>query len=123
MQGVGSSSLALLVRSRPHTDRETRSRPDLALAAAALDFRVEVYFIGSALMQLAAELDSAAALLPAGYRAWAAVTELSEACFFADAAWLERLEGQGIDFIVPVHGLGTDSMRQRWRECAHVVVV
>lgn len=120
---VESPRLALLVRSRPHTSRETRAQPDLALAAAALDYRLEVYFLGGAVLQLARERDSAAAMLPPGYRAWAAVGELSEARFFGEAAYVQRLEEQGIGLLVPVDGLPPAVMSRRWRDCDHVVAL
>ena len=123
MAGAESPRLALLVRSAPHRHRETRAEPDLALASAALDYRLEVYFLGHAVMQLASGKANSEALLPAGYRAWAAVPELSDARFFAEAGCLGRLEGQGVEWVLPVEKLDTESMRLRWRNCDHVMVL
>lgn len=115
--------LALLVRGAPHRHRETRAEPDLALASAALEYQLEIYFLGKAVMQLAAGKRCADALLPAGYRAWAAVPELSAARFFAETGWLDPLEEQGVELEFPVERLDAESMRLRWRGCDHVMVL
>jgi sulfur relay (sulfurtransferase) DsrF/TusC family protein len=115
--------LALIVRTRPHRHRETRAELDFALAAAAMDCKVEVYFMSGALLQLASVMDSAKALLPGGYPAWAAVPDLSETRFYADESSLQRFRDDGLKWIHPVEALDADTMRQRWRRCDRVVVI
>lgn len=115
--------LALIVRTRPHRHRETRAELDFALAAAAMDCTVEVYFMGGALLQLASVTDSEKALLPAGYPAWAAVPDLAETRFYADESSLQRFRDDGLHWIHPVEALDADTMRRRWRRCDRVVVI
>jgi sulfur relay (sulfurtransferase) DsrF/TusC family protein len=117
------SGLALIVRGHPWQHRAARADLDLALAAAAMDFGLDVYFLGEALMQLAADRDSETALLPPGYRAWAALPELAEARFYAEREWLDRCADAAIELILPVSALSADQMQARWRRCRHVLVV
>lgn len=116
-------SLALIVRQRPYRGRAARAEVDLALAAAALDCRLEIYFLGAALLQLAAARDSAAALLPGGYRAWAALPELTPTALFAEREWLKRCERDAIPLMLPVQALGAADMQSRWRGCGHCLVL
>lgn len=115
--------LALIVRGRPFGRRAPRADLDLALAAAAMDFDLEVYFLGEALLQLAAERDSAAALLPPGYRAWAALPGLAAVRVFGELEWLQRCERGGIELTMPVEALSPEQMRAGWRRCRHAMVV
>jgi sulfur relay (sulfurtransferase) DsrF/TusC family protein len=114
--------LALIVRGRPYARRAPRADLDLALAAAALDFRLEIYFLGDALLQLAAERDGAAAGLSPGYRAWAALPDLTDVRVFGEREWLERCTRNGIDLLLPVEGLDSGQMRAGWRQCRHALV-
>ncbi len=61
-----------------------------------MDFTLEVYFLGSALMQLAEDRDGKAAMLPAGYRAWAALPDLAEVAVFAEPEWLRHCDRAAI---------------------------
>lgn len=115
--------LALLVDTGPYLSRESRAEADLALAALSLDFEVEVYFSGDAILQLARDKAGTGALLPAGYKAWSALPELGQVRVFAESGWLSRCERLGIELFLPVEGLGFVSMKQRWRNCDHVVVL
>jgi sulfur relay (sulfurtransferase) DsrF/TusC family protein len=123
MESVGERRLALIVRGAPYGRRAPRADLDLALAAAALDFELEVYFVGEALLQLAAERDGTAAWLPPGYRAWAALPDLSEVRMYGELEWLQKCERSGIELAVPVKGLDPDQMRSGWRSCRHALVV
>ena len=62
-------TLGLLVARPPYAARAPRAELDLALAAAALDYRLEIYFLGSAVLQLADDRGAEPAMLPSGYRA------------------------------------------------------
>ena len=116
-------SLALIVRRWPYSGRAARAEVDLALAAATLDFRLEVYFLGAALLQLAVGRDSSAALLPAGYRAWAALPELAPTALFAERDWLKRCERDALTLMLPVQALSAADMQSRWRGCGHCLVL
>lgn len=118
-----SACLALIVRGQPWHRRAARADLDLALAAAAMDYGLEVYFLGGALLQLAADRDSESALLPPGYRAWAALPELAEMRLYAEREWLKRCERAAIELILPVRAVSADEMQAGWRRCRHVLVV
>lgn len=115
--------LGLLVKSGPYGGRESRAELDMALAAASLDFTVEVYFLGDAVMQLADGRSGDMARLPAGYRGWAALPELGEVAIFAESAWLRRCDRLGIELVLPAEGVGFARMKQNWRQCDQVVVI
>jgi sulfur relay (sulfurtransferase) DsrF/TusC family protein len=119
----GRERLALLVRGRPYRLRAARADLDLALAAAALDFDLDLYFLGAALLQLAASRDSAAALLPAGYRAWGALPDMTGMRAYGERDWLERCARHSIELVLPVQGLDADEMRGRWRQCRRALLL
>lgn len=115
--------LALLVRNHAYRRRASRAELDTALAAAALDLRVEVYFLGRSLLQLAARRDPAPALLPAGCRGWSALPDLAEVEIFAERGWLQRCSDEGIDLLLPVQALGPTEMAERWRACDRALLL
>lgn len=119
----GDKHLAVLVTTGPYQGRVARSELDFALTAVSLDFRVEVYFLGNALLQLATARDPAPALLPSGYRGWAALPELGDAHFFAERDGLARCRDLAIELVAPVTGLGPQDMRQAWRRCRYSVLL
>jgi len=121
--GNRRSSLALVVKSQPYEHRAARADLDLALAAAAMDFELEIYFLGNAVLHLAADRETSGALLPAGYRAWAALPELTGTGVFAELAWLEYCRAGGLELVMPVEGLPPDILKTRWRQCRHVMVI
>jgi len=123
MAHAGKQSLALIVRDPPFAQRAARADLDVALAAAALDFRLEIFFLGKAVMQLAHERDCHAAMLPVGYRAWAALPELAEVRMYAEPAWLERCERRMIPLLLRLEPLSTAEMSVRWRRCQQVMMI
>ena len=118
-----SSSLALIVRGAPYERRVARSDLDIALAAAALDITISVYFQGCSVMQLAAKRNVSEALLPAGYRAWAALPDLSGARIYAEQNWLDLCRTAGLDLVLPVTAMSEPDMKRYWRNCDHVLVL
>lgn len=117
------TSLALLVQSRPYEHRASRSSPDQALAAAAMDFELHVYFAGAAILQLASRRDCEAALLPPGYRAWAALPELAETVVYGEAAWLDYCRRMKTELVLPALALSRKQMVTDWRRHDHVLVI
>ena len=117
------SRLALIIRGHAYRRRAPRADLDFALAAAAMDFDLELYFLGNSLLQLAAERDGRAALLPGGYRAWAALPEMAAAEWYAEQQWLDRCEQSGIQLILPVRGRTAAEMRAGWQRCRHVLLL
>jgi sulfur relay (sulfurtransferase) DsrF/TusC family protein len=123
MAGAGGNSLALIISSQPYSNRSARSDMDVALAAAALDFRLEVFFLGSAVLQLAEEKEPQGALLPPGYRAWASLPELAEIHVCAEKFWIDYCDHNGIVLLMPVEALSESQMRRAWRQCRHAWVL
>ena len=117
------NSLALIVGTTPYHRRSARSDLDIALAAAALEFRLEVYFLGSAVLQLAAQRDAAPAMLPSGYRAWASLPDLCGADLFAEEVWLGYCVRRNLELILPVEALSPGDLRRAWRGCRHAWVL
>lgn len=119
----GSRRLALLVRDRPYRRRAARGDLDTALAAAAMDWRLELYFLGAAVLQLADRCDPTPALLPPGYRGWSALPDLGEVQAFAEQDWLQRCERDGIGLVLALQGLDAATMAERWRSCDHALLL
>lgn len=115
--------LGLVVRAAPYARRAPRADLDLALAGAALDFELQVYFLGPAVLQLAADRDVASAQLPAGLRGWSALPSLAEASLFAERDWLKRCERSGIELTAAVTAMAADEMRLAWGRCSQVLVL
>jgi sulfur relay (sulfurtransferase) DsrF/TusC family protein len=118
-----TNSLALLVQSRPYENRASRANLDLALAAAAMDIELYVYFAGAALLQLATSRDCETALLPPGYRAWAALPELAETVVYGEQAWLDYCGLLKTRLVLPVRALSTLEMGAHWRRHDHAMVI
>jgi sulfur relay (sulfurtransferase) DsrF/TusC family protein len=120
---VSHSSLALLVHASPFENRVARADLDIALAAAALDFEIQVYFFGRSILQLATERNSVNALLPGGYRAWSAMPELVETVVYAEKEWLGFCSAREIRLVMDVEGLDPCGMAKNWRQAHHVLVL
>jgi len=118
-----NSTLALIVQSMPYENRVARANIDLALAAAAMDFELHVYFSGAAIMQLALERDVTGAMLSAGYRAWAALPELAATFIYGERSWLDYCQQKDIELVMPVRGLSPSGMKSAWRRHAHAMVL
>lgn len=115
--------LGLIVNAPPYRGRVARDSIDFALAAAAMEFELRVYFSGAAIMQLVAIREPSAALLPGGFRAWGALPELSAARIFAEQRWEEFCRSAGWELSLPVEALNAAEMKKSWRHCDHVVVL
>ena len=123
MTAVANGRLGLIVRHPPWRHRAARADLDLALAAVAMDYPIDVYFLGSALLQLAADRDSREALLPVGYRAWASLPAQADARVYAERAWLDACARRAVSLILEPEPLEPGAMRDSWRRCRHVVMV
>jgi sulfur relay (sulfurtransferase) DsrF/TusC family protein len=118
-----ATRLALIVNSPPYGLRVARANIELALSAAALDFELQLYFLGSSVLQIVAERDTGDALLPPGYRAWAAVPDLADVRVFAETRWLDFCVANGMDLVMPAQSLDPADMKNGWRSCHHVMVI
>ena len=115
--------VAFVVRGAPYGRRSARAELDVVLLAAAVGRPLRLYFIGNALWQVVAGRDPAAAELPAGYRAWAGVSELTDVSAFAEPRRLAWLAGHGYETLLPVVAMEHDRMREDWRGCERVLVL
>lgn len=104
----------------PYRRRSPRSEVDFVLAAMAMDYQVEIYFLGSAILQLSMNRELDGSGLPAGYRAWASLPEMGEFRIFAEQDWLSNASQ---DLMLPVIGLDQKQMREQWRNCMQSVVL
>lgn len=120
---MATTTLALLITAPPYAGREARAELDVALAAAAMDCELEIYWFGDALLQLAAHRHRADALLPPGLKGWAALPEMGEAQSFAEAAAWSRCRDLGLHLSLSLELLGEQEFKQRWRSCQHVMVI
>jgi len=123
MATADAGRIGLIVRHPPWRHRAARADLDLALAAAAMDFQLDVYFLGPALLQLAAERDSRGALLPTGHRAWGSLSEFADARVYAEQAWLEECARRSIALLFEPDPLSPEAMRDSWRRCRHVLMI
>jgi sulfur relay (sulfurtransferase) DsrF/TusC family protein len=115
--------LGLIIRGAPYGKRTPRSDVDLALAAAALDFRLDLFFLGESVLQLLADRAPEDSRLPAGYRAWASLPELAEARFYVEEDRFEACAGKGLTLALPVTPLSAGQMPDIWRRCQQVLVL
>lgn len=121
-----TSRLGLVIRSSAYAQRSTRTQLDVALLAATLDFNLHLYFIGNAVLQLIGRGDTSVALLPAGYRAWASLPELSEQGelqAFAEVAWLDKLSRNGLQTCLPVKACTHFEMRREMIHCDRLLTL
>lgn len=120
MPGRGSLRLALVVRSDPLADRSARAQLDVALAAAAMDVPLEIFFLGAGARHLRPSGESGSAGLPATQRAWPALAGLTEVRAWAEPDVARRAAGHGDWKVRP---LELAAMAERWSACDRVLVL
>ena len=123
MTGDVDKALALIVQTRPYENRSARVNIDLALAAAAMNFDLHIYFTGTAIMQLACDRDSSEAMLSAGFRAWAALPELADTIAYGESSWVEYCQQMEIALVMPIQALSASEMKINWRRHDEVMVI
>ena len=116
-------ALGLLIRSVPYEQRSAREQLDVALAAAALDIPLRLYFQGSAVFQLLVDRDATLAQLPPGYRGWGSLPELTSVSAHAEPEWLLKLSGAGLDTVLPLTALSATEMRFDFSSCEKVLLL
>ncbi|MEJ8568436.1 hypothetical protein [Elongatibacter sediminis] len=117
------NSVAMIVRTRPYRQRSARTQLDVALLAAAVECPLRLYFLGAAALQLASAREVGAAQLPAGYRAWASLPELTALHAFVEPDWIDWLQRHGDGPVIDVNPMQTEHMRSDWRACRRVLVL
>lgn len=123
MTGGARGKLGLVVRAAPFASRSARDDLDVALAAATLEIPLEVFFLGCGVWQTAGERSVEAALLPRGLAGWAALADLTETRFFAEAGLCRRMRKAGVETTVAVEPLDGVAMAERWQSCSRVWVL
>lgn len=113
----------MIVRQPPYRQRSARAQLDVVLAAAVLEYPLELYFLGEGIWQLAVERESEAAALPRGLKGWAALPGMTSVRFFADEGACGRLREWGIGTAVPAECLALTAMAERWAACSQVMAL
>ncbi len=116
-------AIALLVRGQPYARRSARSELDIALLAASVERPLRLYFLGAAVLQLLQDRETGPAELPAGYRAWASLPELTSVQAFAEARRLDWLRARALPLLLDPQPLSPEAMRVHWRDCGRVLVL
>ena len=112
---------AFLVTTPPYQQRSARSQLDVALIAAALERPLQLHFLGEAAMQLIRQRDLKSANLPAGYKAWASLPEMSHIETYIEKPWSDRLAG--VELMLNPRALSIKQMREQWETCEKVLVL
>jgi hypothetical protein len=116
-------SLALVVRQGPYEQRSPRAQLDVALAAAALEIPLEIYFLGDGVWQLAVQRSTRPANLPRGLKGWAALDQMTQVMFFAEVGRYQNMQELGVETVVPLKALDNGAMADRWRDCRQVMAL
>lgn len=111
------------MRQAPYEQRSPRAQLDVALAAAALEIPLEVYFLGDGVWQLAAERSTRSADLPRGLKGWAALDQMTQVIFFAEVGRFRNMQEMGVETVVPLKALDNEAMAHRWRACRQVMAL
>jgi hypothetical protein len=117
------AAIGLVLRSVPYEQRSARAQLDVALAAAALEQPLQLYFLGDSVLQLVDRREPASAHLPGGYRAWASLPELTQVAAFAEGGWMEWLQRGNLELALPLKAASQHQMRVGWNACLRVVVL
>jgi sulfur relay (sulfurtransferase) DsrF/TusC family protein len=111
--------VAIVVGRPPFSVRASRSELDVALAAAALELNLELFFIGPAVWHLVEDKQPEAAGLSRGTRGWKLLPQLAPVNAWADSGWLERAGCRKL--MLPVAGLDAAAMGRRIARCDTVL--
>ncbi len=95
----------------------------MALAAAALELPLEIYFIGNGIRQLAGNHEPETAALPPGLKGWAAITDMTAARFFAEPDRVHHMENLRLKTTVRLESLDRAGMSRRWRNCSRMMAL
>ena len=115
--------LGLIVRSVSYQKRSARSELDIALVVAALEIPVRLYFLGSSVLQLVEKRTLSDAQLPAGYRAWASLPELTDVAVFAEPQWQKKLQENQLDTVLETCPMTLPLMRSDWQACSRTIIL
>jgi sulfur relay (sulfurtransferase) DsrF/TusC family protein len=124
MAGAGIKRLALVVRSGPYQGRSARDQLDIALAAAALEHSLELFFLGPGSLQLLESHQPETAGFPRGARGWRSLPALTTVHAWVEDGEAARLSAAGEPpLLLDVEELGAAAMAERIADCDWVWVV
>lgn len=123
MTGDSGFRLGLLIRSGPWCGRSSRDQLDIALAAAALGFELELFFMGAGVLQLLADRDGRQAGLPPGHKAWASLTDLAPTRAWVEQGRFEQIQAAGVGWLMTVQAAEAGAMLVRQAQCDRLLVI
>lgn len=115
---TGISPLGLLICQPPWKGRSGRDQLDFALAAAALEIELRLFFLNAGVQQLWDDHQPEKAGLPRGLRGWKALPELTCARYFV----LESQLGEHRYWVQPEPVSAAQMMRLQ-QGCARLMVL
>jgi sulfur relay (sulfurtransferase) DsrF/TusC family protein len=115
--------IGLLVRSGPFAGRSARDQLDIALAAATLDFDLDLFFVDEGVLLISGGDDPHGAGLPRGTKGWKSLPGLTAVRSFAAADDWERLGGAGVGWLLDVRPVSPEDMAAFLAKCRRVLVV
>jgi sulfur relay (sulfurtransferase) DsrF/TusC family protein len=123
MKTESSTTIGLIIRSVAYQKRSARSQLDVALVIAALEIPLRLYFLGPAIMQLIEKRALLDAQLPAGYRAWASLPDLTDVAVFAEPAWHQKMQESSLALVLEAQPMSISLMRSDWQSCNRTIML
>jgi len=123
MNSNPSATIGLIIRSASYEKRSARSQLDVALVVAALEIPLKLYFLGPAILQLIEKRTLVDAQLPAGYRAWASLPDLTDVAVFAEAEWHQKTQRHSLALALDVQPVSVSEMRTDWQRCNRTIIL
>jgi sulfur relay (sulfurtransferase) DsrF/TusC family protein len=123
MNSRGIQRLGLIIRSAPFTGRAARDQLDVALAAATVEYALELFFIGQGALQLVSRHEPAAACLPRGSRGWKSLPTLTEVNAWVEPGARAQFDTLGQPCLLDVAELDGPQMADRLQACDRVWVI
>ena len=115
--------VGLIVRSGPFKGRSSRDQLDMALAAAALELQLEIFFVGEGMLQLRAECDPRTAQLPGAGKGWKALPDLTRVnSWVADTA-MTGVFSPAIEHLLEVRAISQSEIADRLAACDLAMVI
>lgn len=115
--------IGLVVRSGPGEGRSGRDSLDVALACAAAGLELDLFFIGSGVLQLLDERNPGASGWPGGHRGWGGLPELTSVRGFVEASRYRQLADRGAAWLLETTPLETEDMVPLQRACQRLLVI
>jgi sulfur relay (sulfurtransferase) DsrF/TusC family protein len=112
----GQFKVGLIIRSGPSGGHSARDQLDVALAAASLEFELELFFLGAGIQQLRSGQDQN----PAGHKGWKALPGLTRVNAWAlDSGWKYSEEAMSLE----VTTVNSAELAARIAGCSRIMVV